>query len=196
MYVAEACLLEAVRNKIRTDLTLRPEQCDVELDDQIPAIATNDYYAVTASGIQPGPRHKSSAGTIDVFVNVRVALFRRVPEVARDRRRNVYIDLLKGIAGPLDRVARAIEYRYEVLAAATTILTDLLSVNGTLPQLTANETGEWVEPFRSTQFDTSARMVYREPYDAAQMAGPPGDPIVAISRGMVFQGARYMQVRQ
>lgn len=195
MLVAEACLLQAVRDRIRTQLALTDEQCDVELDDQIPAIAPNDYYAVTAAGIQAGRHHRPSGGVYDVTISVRVTLFRRVPHIARDRRRHVFLDLLTGIAGGLEQVIRALDHSYELIDAAKAIETALAGGPSPPAYITANSTAQWPEPFRAFAPDTAAKMVYRDPYEAAQTSGPPGDPIVAISRGIVFRDARYMQVR-
>lgn len=196
MLVAEACLLQAVRDKLVTDLGLRPEQCDVELDDQLPAIAPKDYYAVTAAGTRPGPRHKSSGGVFDVTIDVKVTLFRRITEVARDRRRNVFLDLLKGTCLSLDRIVRSLDYNYELLTSAQTLVQAIVDADVGVPDaITANTSGQWPEPFRSFTPDSVPQMVYRDPYDAAQMAGAPADPIIALKRGVVFSGARYMQVR-
>ncbi len=82
MLVAEACLLQAVRDKLITDLELKVEQCEIELDNQVPAITHQDYYAVTAGGIRAGPRHKSSGGVYDVLIAARVTMYRRVAHVA------------------------------------------------------------------------------------------------------------------
>lgn len=196
MLVAEAALLQAVRDKLIDDLNLADNQCDVELDDQIPAIAKNDYFAVTSGGISPGPRHQSSGGIFDVKVDVKVTLFRRVPEIARDRRRHVFLDLMTGTALQLERVIRSLDYSYSLMASASAIVNaiiqDALPVP---PAIQTNSTGQWPEPFRSFSIDRANRMIYKDIYDAAQMSGPPADPIIAISRGVLFQGARYMQVR-
>lgn len=195
MLIAEAALLQAVRNKLIADLSLDEGQCDVELDDQVPAIVPNSYFAVTAGGVRMGPRHQSSGGVFDVLIDVRVTLFRRVPEIARDRRRNVFIDLLTGIALQLERVARSLDYSYPLLDSAKAIVDTILGGTDIPPAVASNATGEWPEPFRTMVLDRAPRMTYREPYDAAQMAGQPADPLIAISRGIMFQGARYMQVR-
>lgn len=193
MLVAEVCLLEAVRNKLIADLGLKLGQCEVELDNQVPAITAQDYYAITAGGIRPGPRHKSSGGVFDVEISVRVTLYRRVAEVARDRRRNVFMDLMKGTSVQLERVIRSLDYSYDLTTAALVLMQAVID-DGGHPGVVANAGGRWPEPFRTFSPDTSSRMVTSD-YDPAQMAGAPADPIVAISRGVLFSGARYMQVR-
>ena len=196
MLIAEAAMLRAVRNKLRTDLSLADNQCDVELDDQVPAIAPDDYFAVTAGGIRMGPNHRSSGGVYDVLIDVRVTMFRRVPEVARDRRRNVFLDLLLGTALKLELVVRSLDNNYPLLGSAKAIVDSIIAGGINVPAaISANTTAEWPEPFRTFTADRAPRMVLREQYDAAQMSATGADPIVAISRGITFSGARYKQVR-
>jgi hypothetical protein len=192
MFVAEVSLLRAVRNKLRDDLGLSASKCDIELDDQVPAIAPNLYVAVTPAGMAPGPRHAPSGGVYDVKISVRVTVFSRIAEVARDRRRNVFTELLTGLAVPLENIVDALDNNYALLAEAKALVDAVVDPPA---HIAANATGEWPEPFREYRPDTTARMVFRDPFDAAQHAGPPADPIVAISRGVTFSGARYMRVR-
>ncbi len=195
MLVAEACLLQAVRDKLITDLELKVEQCEIELDNQVPAITHQDYYAVTAGGIRAGPRHKSSGGVYDVLIAARVTMYRRVAHVARDRRRNVFLDLVKGTGIQLERVIRSLDNNYALIASAQTILQDIIDAGGSIASgIVANTTGEWPEPFRTFSPDASWKMVTSD-YDPATMSQVQGDPIVALSRSVLFSEARYMQVR-
>lgn len=197
MFIAEAALLQAVRDKLVTDLTLDDRQCQVELDGMLPDHAPATFVAVSPGGVSPGPRHRSSVGAIDLVINVKVTVYRRVTEVARDRRRSVFIQLLTGIAPTLELVARSLDNNYPVLDQAIAVISDAITAAGaTVPeQLSENETGKFIEPFRQFSPELSARMIYKDPYDAAQMAGTPADPIVAMARSITFQGARFMQVR-
>jgi|AACY02.16.fsa_nt_gi hypothetical protein len=183
MLLAETCLLQAVRDTLRSEIPLADERCDVELDDQLPSIAPQSYYAVTAGGTTPGPRHQSSGGVYDLVIDVRVTLFRRVPHRARDRRRNVYLDLLAGLNRKLDETIVLIDHSYDLLADAAQLL------NAHYPF------AEYPEPFRTFAPDTAPRMVYRDPYDAADMQTRGGDPIIAIARSVTFRGARAMHAR-
>lgn len=197
MFVAEACLLQAVRDKLVTDLAIEDKECQVELDNQLPATAPKLFLAVSPGGVGAGPRHRSSGGAIDLIINVRVTVYNRVPEVARDRRRSTFIQLMTGLAPTLEKVVRSLDYNYDVIDAAKQIITDTITEldPDTPVQITDNETGKFIEPFRQFNPEISARIVTRDPYDAAQMSGPPADPIVAIARTITFSGARYMQVR-
>jgi len=199
MFIAEACLLQAVRDQLVTDLALKDEQCQVELDGMLPDYAPKLFIAVSPGGIQAGPHHKSSGGVIDLLINVRVTVYNRVAEVARDRRRSTFIQLLTGLAPTLEKVTRSLDNDYGVTDSAVAIIADTIAGYTTpaVPptQISDNETGKFPEPFRHFSPDLSCKMVYKEPYDAAQMAGPPADPIVAMGRSIMFLGARYMQVR-
>jgi len=182
MLVAETALLVATRDRLRSQLAILPEHCDVELDDQVPAIAAQTYYAVIGAGVTPGPRHLTSGGVTDVFLSIRVVVYQRIAEVARDRRRNVFIDLLTGLNAKLDAVVQQIDFSYELTAAAAALLTG-----------TTAEGGEFPEPFRRFVPDSTPRMVARDPYDAAMMKG--GDPIIAMTRGVTFSNCRFMKLR-
>lgn len=198
MFVAEACLLQAIRDKLVTDLSLDDMQCQVEQDGMLPDYAPKLFIAVSPGGIAPGPRHRSSVGAIDLIINAKVTVYNRVTEIARDKRRSTFIQLLTGLAPTLELVARSIENDYTLLESALEIISDLIASYSPDPvpaHLSANETGQFPEPFRQFTPELSARAVLREPYDAAQMAGPPADPIVAMARSITFSGARYMQVR-
>lgn len=199
MFVAEAALLQAVRDRIVAELGLTDQQCQVELDAQLPETAPKLFIAVSPGGITMGPRHRSSGGTIDIYIAVKVTVYNRVAEVARDRRRSTFIQLLTGLAPHLERVTRALDNKNEVTAGALTIVADLI-LGYTAPaqppaQLSVNETGEFPEPFRQFSPELSARIVLAETYDAAVMGERPSTPIVAMGRSITFSGARYMQVR-
>jgi len=198
MFIAEICLLQAIRNKLVTDLALNDKQCGHEMEGQLPdAIAPKLYIAVSPAGMSMGPRHRSSGGVIDLVFSVKVTVYNRVTEVARDRRESVFMQLLAGMAPVLERVISSLDNNYPVLDAASEILTDTIAdITGDVPAyLSSNLIGEWPEPFRTFNPELSPRMIFRDPYDAAQMAGPPADPIVALARSVTFSGARYMRAR-
>lgn len=185
MLVAETCLITAVRNRLRTSLALSDDQCNIELDDQIPAIAKDTHIAVTAAGTTPGERHSSSGGVWDLRFNVRVTVYQRMADQARDRRRNLFIDRLTGLNALVDQVIRAVDFDYSnVLAAAEALLVGTPAAGGNYP-----------EPFRSFSIDTNVKPVFFDPYDAASMPGKGATEVVALSRGVTFQRARFMKER-
>ncbi len=197
MFIAEATLLQAIRDRIVDQLDLQDENCQVEMDGMLPDYAPKLFVAVSPGGITPGQRHKSSGGTIDLYISAKITVYNRVTETARDRRRSTFVKLLSGLAPTLERVTRAIEFNYQLLdEARALLLAEIVELEPNAPrQLKDNETGTFPEPFRTFSPELSARMVFRDPYDAAQMAVAPADPIVAVARSVTFSGARYMQVR-
>lgn len=184
MLVAETALLLAIRNTLRSSLTLRSNQCDVELDDQLPPVAEELYFTVAAAGCSPGPRHSSSGGVWDLYINVRVSVYQRCTHVARDRKTDLFLDLVTGLNARLDSVIRLIDNSYALTADAKALLTG-----------TTAAAGEFPEPFRTFQPDTNFRTVAIEPYSAAQMGAMPADPVVGLMRGVTFNRARFMSER-
>lgn len=64
---AEKNLLLAVRNTLRTLLTLTDVECEVELDEMAPATVGERYFAIMPGGYRPGPMHESSGGVRDLI---------------------------------------------------------------------------------------------------------------------------------
>ncbi len=196
MFLAEAALLQACQDKLIADLQLNIDQCQVVLDGELPATAPTLFVAVSPGGISPGPRHRSSGGAIDILVSVKVTVYRRIAEQPRDRRRSMFVQMLAGIAPTCELVARALDNDYALINAATADIEALIAEFVTAPaQLAAMSGGTFQEPFRQFNPELSPRLVFRDAYDAAQMAGPPASGVLAIARSMTFQGARFMQVR-
>ena len=181
MLVAETCLVTAVRNVLRAGLSLRDSQCDVELDDQIPAVAEDTYFAVSSAGSNPGPRHATSGGVIDLNIAIRVTLYQKAAKIARDRRRNVFLDTSSGLNKKLFQAITVLDYSYAITAAAAALLIG-----------TGADNGEYPVPFQSFSIE-QPRPYYQEPGDVAHMQG--GDPIVGVARSVTFRQARFMMVR-
>lgn len=179
MIDAETCLLIAVRDRLRTRLELRDTECDVELDDQVPAVSGDLYITVTPAGGRAGPRHATSGGAIDVMFGCRVTVFQKMADVPRDRRRSVFLERARGVNKRLDAVMSAIDFSYDVTTAATALLV----------------AGQFVEPFKFTGLDDRPQPVVRDAYDAAGAITKGGDPVLAIKRGINFFGARFMKAR-
>lgn len=186
MLVAETCLLLAVRNHLRTALSLTDKQCDINLDNEVFQLAGDTYYSVTAAGTRPGKWQGSSGGIWDLVLDVRVSVFSKITEVARDKRRSAYIERLTGLNANLTAVLGALVFNYsDVIAAAHALLVG-----------TDAEGGNYPEPFKSFAIDQAPRAVPADPYKAAQFpAGPMADPDIALARGITFRDARFMKER-
>lgn len=197
MLVAETCLLLAMRSHLGTkleewrsnvnkSLTTKvpgPITVNIELDSQIPAIASDTYVAIVPSGAEPGPRHRSSGGVWDMVYKVRVDVYQRMAEVARDRNRDIFIDRLGALNGVLDAVIRYVNMNYELTnTTAAALILDTPAAGGNYP-----------EAFRTFTPDAHARTVFKDPYDAADMQTAIGNPVIALARGVVFSGARFMK---
>lgn len=179
MIDAETSLVLAVRTRLQSVLAMTAQQCDIEPDEMVPAIAGAEYIAVLPAGVQAGPRHKSSGGVWDLYVSVRVVVFHRVAELPRDRRRSALLDRYRGLNSRLSEVVRAVDYVYAINDLATA------DVNQA-----GDERGEFVEPLKLAQTDPTIGMVSFDLYAAQQ--SQLGDPIVALKRGVLFTGSRFV----
>lgn len=120
---AEKALLMAVRDRLRLDTEaggagFRDTECDIEPDVDFPATAGQLYVAVIASGYTPGPIHGRSGGVRDLVYGVNVVVVRRIGNVPRDRRSDVFVANIDSLNADVDRVIEAIDWRYEVNIAA------------------------------------------------------------------------------
>ena len=177
---AESELLRSVRDIVTDTLAVDEDRVTIELDEEVPAIASDLHVIVSPGGVTPGPRHNHSGGTIDLHVAVRVTVFRRITSVPRDRRRNAFLDRLKGINADLDTIMDVLDFKYTAENNANTEM-ELESGCG------------FVEPLRVISFDPRPIPVFKENYAAASGTG--GDPILALKRGITFGLARYLMRR-
>lgn len=179
--LAETELLASVRSAVQTALTLSASEITIEMDEEVPAIAGDKHVVVSPAGIIKGPRHNRATGTVDFYVAVRVCVYRRITAIPRDRRREqALMDRLKSINADLDTIMDAIDFKYPILDTVNTAMS--------IPS-----GGGFIEPLRFGSFDTKPTPVFKDVYAAG--TGTPGDPILAIKRGINFDSARFMRVR-
>lgn len=181
MIDAETALLQAVRDRLREIMQLDDRNCQIELDDLAPSIASEDYWAIVPATATPGRRNQSS-GIWDMSFGVRVVLLQRTTNVPRDRRRDVFMKHLHGINAKLAKASAAIHFEY------TNIINDANSI-------IANDTetatpGKFYEPLRWAGLDRPQTFV-ADAY--AGQAASMGDPVVGIKRAMNFTGARFLR---
>lgn len=202
MFIAEACLLQSVRDTLATDLaslSIKDRDVSVEMDGVTPEISGPVFIAVSPGGVQPGPRHQSSGGVVDVLIGVKITVYKRISEVPKDRRRSVYLQLLSGIAPLLELIANSILMNYQILTDAQTIIADEIA-NYTPPQepptqISLNENGTFQEPFRQFNAELSGRIITQD-FNPASFGGQPHtDATVALARSITFTGARYLRTR-
>lgn len=182
MFDAETALLKAVRNRLRDQLNLTTDECTVEIDDQVPAIARDTYYVVTPGGSRPGPRQATAtAGTIDMIVSVRVVAYKKIGNTARDRRRDIFLEQVTGLNALLSAASEQIDQNETLRAAANTLLDD--EAVG----------GAFITPLQYAGYDPKPQSVFAQEYAAAVKTQ--GDPQIALKRGILFGNARFLQVR-
>lgn len=185
MLVAETCLLLAVRAKLRTDLHLADTDCDIVFEDELPPTAPKLYVAIAGVGAGAGERHSSSGVVWDMRFSARVTVYQRMADIARDRRRSVFIERLTGLNAVVDQVIRSLDNSNSLMRAAELLLVGSPAAGGQFP-----------EPFREFQIDPAPRAVFADPYEAAQMQNAAmGDPLLAMARSVSFQRARFMKGR-
>lgn len=174
-------LLLAVRNRLRTALTLDNAECQIEHDEMAPATAGNTYVVVTPAGISPGPRHQTSGGIRDLLYAVDVTVVRRIGQIARDRVRDVYFANVDALQVVVDSVINAIDFDYTTLSAANTLI---LAAGG------AYASYGFVQPLTFRGADRKPRILSGEMYAAS-----PGTGRVALARTVNFGGARRITLR-
>jgi hypothetical protein len=183
MIVAETCLLLAIRDRLRQVLQLDDSQCDINLEDSIPAIASDRYVSICGAGVTTGERHSSSAGVWDLRIAAKVTIYHRIAEVARDRRRKTYADRLTGLNVDVGLAIETLDFSYSLLTAAQNLLPGTPAAGGNYP-----------EPFREFSVDTNPRPVVQD-YDVSPMNSQMGEPLIALARSITFRRARYMKER-
>ncbi|MGH8743511.1 MAG: hypothetical protein ACREUY_04455 [Burkholderiales bacterium] len=181
MKAAEKNLMLAARNQLRlpqpTGGGYAADQCDVEFDEMAPATVGDIYLAVIPGGWRPGPRHNTSGGVNDLVYSVLVAVVRRIGNVPRDRRRDVFLNNLNTLDDDIDKVYSALDWKYEVMNAANAlILTDTTSTQG------------FIEPLRLVGDVGRPRLV-----DAEFFGGKEG--VAGMMRILPFGGARRITTK-
>ena len=174
MKAAENNLLLAVRNELRTAGPYTPEQCEVEFDEQGPAIVGDTYIVVTTGGWQPGPRHQTCGGVSDLIYSVNVGVVKRAGATPRDRRRNIFFKNLASLTAEIDKIFTAVDFNYTVMNAANALI---LAETGS--------TYGFERPLTFQGMDRQPRPVPGEFF-----AGTPGENVAGLMRTITFGGAR------
>lgn len=181
MLNGETYLLEAVRDILRIKLELPDAACNVEYDDQIPAVAADVYYAIIPNGMYPGKVNATASTVIDVVHSIQVLVLNRKLE-ARDNRRNLFLQRLLGLNAAIDKVFLAIHRQFEICTLANAYM---------------YEDEPTASPFRNTlrydRSDAKARMVNSEQYGGTQVGGKGTTNAVALSRSIYFTGLERTQ---
>lgn len=176
MLAAEKNLLLAVRNALRNAGPYTEAQCEIEFDEQGPAIAGETYVVVTTGGWQPGPRHQTSGGISDLIYSVNVGVVKKAGDTPRDRRRNIFFRNLSSLTAEIDKVFTAIDFSYTVMNAANALIfAETASVHG------------FIRPLTMQSMDRQPRVVPGEFF-----AGTPGEQVAGLMRTITFGGCRRL----
>lgn len=175
---SEKNLLIATRDHLKCQCGYKDGECEVEHDDMAPAVAGTTFISVTPGGWLKGPRHSTNGGVNDLIYNVDVTVIKRITHIARDRRKNVYLENVTGIADELDKIFEAIDFSYDLInAASKLILEDTSSTEG------------FCEPLKFISCERKPRIV-----SAAMFAGA-NEEAAAMARTISFGGARRVTTR-
>jgi hypothetical protein len=176
MIGAERALLLAVRDTLRdSPYSFAETECEIEFDEMTPATVGQHYLAVMPGGWRPGPRHDSCGGVNDLVYGVDVLVIKRITNVPRDRRRNVFIDQLGSLDALIDKVYQAVDFKYGLLDTA----------NGTIAVETGSLEG-FVEPLKFSYVDKRPRLAPAELFSGAK------DNAAGMMRLVSFTGARRL----
>lgn len=178
---AEVALLSAVRTRLIEYLALSPDDIDIELDDLAPAMAGQTYYAVSPAGAGAGRHSPGFDQSYHWTFGCRVTVLVKATQIARDRRRTVFLDKLKGINRLLSLISKAIHFDYSVMQAANAELAK------------DDVDGSFHKPLVATSIDARPATFSIDPYGSA--SGQLGDPVVGIKRGIIFTGAEFFGKR-
>jgi hypothetical protein len=178
MRVAEKSLLLAVRDRLRTVCGYTEQQCQIEYDEQAPAVTGDTYIIVMTGGWSPGPRHRTSGGVNDLLYAIDIGVVKRVTSVPRDRLRNVFFRNISALTEEVDKIYEAIDFDYALLDAANTLIVE-----------ETESTHGFIEPLKFTSMDRRPRLVPGELFAAttSEAAG--------LMRVISFGGARRITTK-
>lgn len=179
----EAAILMAARDRLRGSIQnggagYDERECDVELDEQVPAINGKRYMAVMPGGFSPGQYHNKSAGVFDLVYSLSVLVVLRINFAPRDKTRDIFLGNLGSFAIECDRCIETLDFKYE---------TNMLA-NGTM--LANGGTGvEYVEPLKFSGIITKPEVA------TSELFGGDGSARQGIKRTIFFTGARLVTPR-
>ncbi len=168
---AEDKLLIAVRDRLRSQLSLADPECQIEYDELFPATTGDKYLVVTPGGVSPDARHLSSGGVNALVYSVQVTAVRRLGRVPRDRRRDVFAFNLESLNDTLVKAYNAIDWSYEVVQAANAAL---------------GVSDGFVHPLVFDGVDPQPRTIAASEFSAS------GDGAVALARTVRFSHALFV----
>ena len=120
----ESLILQGVVNRLRSCCGYSESECEVELDEQFPAIVDDLYVAVIPAGITPGPRHNTAGRIFDYLYAVSVVIVQRTRNIARDRQRNVMLARMDSLAAEISKIDPVLDFNYDTMNAINATIDD------------------------------------------------------------------------
>lgn len=179
MLAAEKCLLLAVRERLRQECGYTDRQCEIEYDEQAPAITGDLYVIVMGGGWTAGPRHHTCEQINDLVYAVDVTVLQRATSVPRDRKRSLYFERFTALTEEIDKIYQAIDWNYP------TIMTN---ANAKIESLTGSTYG-FIDPLRFFSIERRPRLVPGDMFDSRE------EHAAALARTISFGGARRITVK-
>lgn len=119
-------LMLAVRNRLRlpqpTGGGYSDTECDCEPDEDFPPTMGQVYIAVMSGGFAPGPRHSTSGGVRDFLFGINIAVVRRIGNVPKDRKADLFIENVDSIENDVDRIISLVDWKEEIRTTANAII--------------------------------------------------------------------------
>ena len=178
MLEGEKSLLIATRDRIREQGQYKDYECEIEFDDQAPAVASDLYVVVTTGGWQPGPRHATAKGVNDLVYSVNVTIVRKAGATPRDRRRNIFFRNLSSLTVEIDKVYTAIDWNL-----------DLMKLANDLIRTATGSTQGFIHPLVFSGMDRQPRIV------PGEFFGGTGESVAGLARTITFSSARRMTLK-
>lgn len=172
---AEKSLLLAVRDRLRSQVPYEADQCEIEYDELAPAIVGQTYVAIMPAGFAKGKYHDTSGGIADLVFSVDVLVVKRIGNVARDRRRDVFINNVGALNEELDKIFSVVDFNYDVMNLA----------NAKVAAETAITTAKFHKPLLFAGIERRPRLA------PAEIFGGAVDTKAGLMRVISFGGAQW-----
>jgi len=177
-------LCVAVRDRLRANIPLKDNECQIEYDEIAHPASGHIFLCITENGWRPGDAHQDSYDIEHSVYGVKVTVFYRVAHLPRDRKMHAvlgdhqYLIAESGLNRMVRNVFKLIDFSYDLINAATTLLVD------------SGDTRQgFQQPFRWAGTDPEPRIVQAAMFSSHQSASKiRSDPDVALAKTIRFDG--------
>lgn len=178
---SEVALLLAVHAALLDYMQLAPHEIDIEADEMAPASIGDRYLAVIPGGYTTGQIHDANGSTREEIHSIDVAVVVRIPEYAKDRQREAFLENARSMAPLIQGVRETIDFEYNVNQAANAILQRDYGIAA----------GEgFIEPLKVKGLGRIATV------PGAFFDGNPDERRAGFSRRVFLRGAKFMSTRR